>query len=154
VASGKSIRNHRRHPMRLPLPLMTDAPTLVEPASVHLTDDPLVGSWAAVRWEYVGADGSRRADLADQGGAITLSMTAEDYVLSYALRDGPARSAAGGLRVVADEWIEFSPRSGSPERVSYRRSAQTLVLRSDASAWDFTGTGEEPAAFTAVLVRL
>lgn len=141
--------------MRLPPPIMTDPPALAAPLVVRGTDDPLLGSWAAVRWEYVSADGDRRADpIADLGGAITLSMTAEEYVLSCALRDGPARSAAGVLRLLADDWIEFSPRSGSPERVTYRRAAQTLVLRSDDSAWDFTGTGEEPAAFTAVLVRL
>lgn len=141
--------------MRLPPPIVTDLPARAAPAVVHATDDPLLGSWAAVRWEYVSADGDRRADpIADQGGAITLSMTAEEYVLSCALRDGPARSEAGVLRLLADEWIEFSPRSGSPERVTYRRVAQTLVLRSDTAAWDFTGAGEEPAAFTAVLVRL
>lgn len=141
--------------MRLRPPVLTDQPSLAPPAAAAATDGPLLGSWAAVRWEYVGASGGRRADvIADQGGAITLSMTAEEYALSCTLSNGPARSVSGALSLVGDEWIEFLPRTGSPERVSYRRAASTIVLRDESSAWDFTGAGEEPAAFTAVLVRL
>ena len=141
--------------MRLPPPIAIEYPAQVSLPATGTSDSPLLGSWAAVRWEYVRGDGSRRADLiADQGGAITLSMRAAEYVLSCALGDGAARSAAGALRLVGGEWIDFSPRTGNLERVSYRRAAGTLVLRSESSAWDFTGAGEEPAAFTAVLVRL
>lgn len=141
--------------MRLPPPAQTDHTAHLPLASRAAADGPLLGSWAAVRWEYVGASGGRRADpIADRGGAITLSMTAEEYVLSCTLSDGPARIISGALSLIGDEWIEFLPRTGSPERVSYRRAASTLVLRSESSAWDFTGAGEELAAFTAVLVRL
>ena len=141
--------------MHLPPPVLTDHAGQVPPAAAADSDGPLRGSWAAVRWEYVGADGGRRADLiADHGGAITLSMTADACVLSCTLRDGPARNVSGALSLAGDEWIDFSPRTGSPERVSYRRAASTLVLRCESSAWDFTGVGDEPAAFTAVLVRL
>jgi hypothetical protein len=141
--------------MHLPPPASRWDPAEPSPPAAGGHGGPLLGGWAAVRWEYTRADGSRRVDvIADLGGAVTLSLSDADYVLSCALRAEPTRSAAGALRVVGDEWIDFSPRTGNPERVEFRRAAGTLVLRSDASAWDFTGAGEEPASFTAVLVRL
>lgn len=117
--------------------------------------DQLSGSWAAVRWEYTRVDGSGRIDVvADQGGAVTLSISAADYVLSHAPRGTGARGAGGRIRVIGAAWLEFAPRDGETERVEYRRTSGTLVLRSEASSWDFGGRGEERASFTAVLVRI
>ncbi len=141
--------------MHLPPLLTTDDPTELPPGAVATARGPMHGSWAAVRWEYAPRSGGAAVDLiAGLGAAVTLSMSDAEYVLSFALRGGRTRTAAGALRVSGDEWIDFSPRGGVPERVEFRRAAGTLVLRSESSAWDFAGTGEEPAAFTAVLVRL
>lgn len=141
--------------MHLPAATSASEGTDVRPLSATGGAGPLLGSWAAVRWEYERRDGSSRVDvIADLGGAVTLSMSEADYVLSCALRAEPTRSAAGAFAVVADEWIDLMPRAGPPERVGFRRAAGTLVLRSESSAWDFTGAGEEPASFTAVLVLL
>jgi hypothetical protein len=141
--------------MRLPPPAIVDHAADLPAGAFGASADPLHGSWAAVRWEYESRDGARSVDLiAEVGAAVTLSMSAGDYVLSYARRTEPGRTTAGALRVVDDAWIEFSPRIGATERVSFRRSAGTLVLRNEASGWDFTGAGEESASFHAVLVRL
>jgi len=118
-------------------------------------DAPLTGSWAAVRWEYARPDGSVRVDvIADRGDAVTLSISAGDYVLSHAPREEGARSAAGALRAREGSCLEFAPRVGEAERVEFRLVDGTLVLRSESSAWDFSGAGAERASFTAVLVPL
>ncbi len=116
---------------------------------------PLDGSWAAVRWAYARPDGRDAVDLiADRRGTITLSIAAETFVLSVDVPpDGP-RGATGRLRIAGEDWLDLVPADEVPQRVGYRRAAGTLVLRSESAAWDFSGAGEEPAEFTAVLVRL
>ena len=115
----------------------------------------LLGSWAAVRWEYTCRDGARRVDVVvDLGGTVTLSITADSYVLSWVHGSDGAQSTGGTISVIGDDHIDFRPRSGDPERVDFRRATGTLVLRSDSSSWDFDGRGEEAAAFSAVMVRL
>ena len=116
---------------------------------------PLVGSWAAVRWGYVSVSGQRSIDVVgDLGGTVTLSLAAGTYVLSWDDRNGGPRSAEGTYAVTDDEWLAFRPTEGENERVGFRRAAGTVVLRSETSAFAFDGQQEEPAVFTAVLVRL
>ncbi len=108
-----------------------------------------------MRWEYGRHDGSRRVDIVgDLGGTVTISIGDGTYVLSHQLAGGETRSASGTLAETGQEWIDFHPAEGAPERVGFRRAAGTLALRSEHSSWDFTGGGEESAEFTAVLVRI
>lgn len=140
--------------MHLPTASVPREPTVfpeVEPGHQH----PLVGSWAAVRWEYESVDQSCRVDVvADLRGTVTLSLAVATYVLTCDLPPVGVASASGTLRITGGDWIEFMPTVGDPERLFFRRAAGTLVLRSERSSWDFTGGGRVPAAFTAVLVRL
>lgn len=125
--------------------------------STAIPDDshPLLGSWAAVRWEYERLDRSHRVDvIADLHGTVTLSLSQASYVLACDLPPAGVASLGGTLRVRGDEWLDLTPTVGDPERLLFRRAAGTLVLQSERSSWDFTGGGPEPAAFTAVLVRL
>lgn len=106
-------------------------------------------------WEYERREDGRRTDIVgDLGGSVTLSLTDERYVLSWDDGRGGPRSRGGSLIVTPDESIDFATPDGTTERIGFTRADGTLVLRSEHSAWDFDGSGEGPAEFTAVLVRL
>ncbi len=106
-------------------------------------------------WEYERREDGRRTDIVgDLGGSVTLSLTDDRYVLSWDDGRSGARSSGGSVAMTEAEWIEFAASDGTIERIGIRRAEGTLVLRSEHSAWDFNGSGEGPAEFTAVLVRL
>lgn len=133
----------------------TASPSVEMPAPGVTGPSTLGGSWAAVRWEYARRDGTQRTDIvSDLGGTVTLSVASDAYVLSADVPPAGPRAAGGRILIAGEEWLDFAPQGGPPERVGFRRAPGTLVLRSDHAAWDFTGSGEEPADFTAVLVRL
>lgn len=116
----------------------------------------LLGSWSATRWQYASrARGDARVDVVcDLGGTVTLSVSAQSYVLTWSVPGQASRSVGGALEMVDDRLALRAQGTEETESVTYRLAGETLALSSDASQWAFDGSGEEPAAFVAVLVRL
>jgi hypothetical protein len=127
------------------------------PAIGTVPEGGLLGSWSATRWHYTSRDTPGRAIdvVCDLRGTVTLSLSAGTYVLTW---DVPGRGgqSIGGAWLVRDDDVEFSPAgSASLESVAFHLGTDELSLRTDDSAWDFSGDGvEEPAGFVAVFVRL
>ena len=127
------------------------------PAIGTVPEGGLLGSWSATRWHYTSRDLPGRAIdvVCDLRGTVTLSLSAGTYVLTW---DVPGRGgqSIGGAWLVRDDDVEFSPAgSASLESVAFHLGTDELSLRTDDSAWDFSGDGvEEPAGFVAVFVRL
>ena len=114
----------------------------------------LLGSWSATRWQYTSRAQLTVDVVCDLGGTVTLSVSAGSYVLTWSVAGQASRSVGGALAVAGDR-IALRPQGADQaEAVTYRLAGETLALSSDASQWDFDGSGEEPAAFVAVLVRL
>jgi len=114
----------------------------------------LLGSWSATRWQYASRAGRTVDVVCDLGGTVTLSLSAESYVLTWSVPEQGSRSIGGALALV-DDRLDLRAQGGEQvESVIYRLAAETLALSSDASQWDFDGNGDEAAAFVAVLVRL
>jgi hypothetical protein len=117
---------------------------------------PVHGSWAATRWQYASrAHPGRVVDVVTGlGGSVTLGVSDSAYVLSWSVpKHGDGN--VGGTIAIREERLELlAAGAASPESLLVHLSGETLALSSDASAWDFDGTGEEPADFVAVLVRL
>ncbi len=119
--------------------------------------NPLIGSWAAVRWQYTSRREPRRTVdvVTDLAGSVTLSLTEGTYVLTWGVGGQGGQSIGGTFARAEGGWLELTPLGASGvERVAFRLTSDTLALSSDASDWDFDGSGEEPADFVAVLVRL
>lgn len=118
--------------------------------------DGLFGSWSATRWEYAcRAHPERRQDVVcDLGGSVTLSLSEENYVLTWDV--GSGSRSVGGRLAIRDGILDLRPRgSDAVESLRFRFGGGALALSSDDSGWDFGGDGgEEPAAFVAVFVRL
>lgn len=120
-------------------------------------DGALEGSWAAVRWHYasLGEPGRTVDVVSDLSGSVTLSVSGSRYVITWDAPPGGRSSADGRISRAADGALAFEPTDGpGAEQIAWRFTDATLAMSSDRSAWDFDGRGEEPAAFTAVLVRL
>jgi hypothetical protein len=123
-------------------------------------DGALLGSWSATRWQYRSrAHPESVVDVVcSLGGSVTLSLSAESYVLTWSSGAGlphDNRSVGGALVVEGDRLSLRPPDALEPDAVTYRLSGETLALSSDASEWDFDGEGKvEAAEFVAVLVRL
>ena len=117
-------------------------------------DGALLGSWSATRWQYT-SRAQRTVDVVcDLGGTVTLSLSAHSYVLTWSVTGQTSRSVGGALAVVGDHLDFLAQGAEQRESVTYRLGGETLALSSDATGWDFDGSGDEPAAFVAVLVRL
>ena len=116
---------------------------------------PLLGSWAATRWEYASITSRRVVDLVcDLGGSVTLSVSPGTYILTWDIARQGRRSVGGTVEVRASA-LHLHPHDGVDEEVVlFQLADDTLTLSAAQSAWAFDGNGEEPAAFTAVLVRL
>jgi hypothetical protein len=93
--------------------------------------------------------------VCDLGGSVTLSLTATAFILAFDVPGQGAQSVSGACEVRGEE-LRFVPEGGDAlERVAFHQSGDTLSLRSDASGWDFDGSGQDQhARFVAVLVRL
>ena len=93
--------------------------------------------------------------VCDLGGTVTLSVSADRYVLSWDLGDGQSQSH-GGHYLAYGEGLEFTAvETGGSDRVGFRFGPREMSFSSEESGWDFDGTGgEEPASFVAVFVRL
>ena len=118
---------------------------------------PLFGSWSATRWQYTSvADPERVVDVVcDLGGSVTLSLSVAAFILTCDVAGRGRWSLAGACVVTGDELQLTVDGANEPDVVRTRGAGATLSLRSDASAWDFDGSGrDEAAAFVAVLVRL
>jgi hypothetical protein len=119
--------------------------------------NPLFGGWSATRWQYRSvADAGRAVDVVtDLDGSIALSLTANAFILVSDVAGRGKQGVSGVFEVRGDELVFAPDGAGPPERVSFSQVGDTLSLRSEASAWDFDGSGREEAAeFVAVLVRL
>jgi hypothetical protein len=117
-------------------------------------DGELLGSWSATRWQYTSRTLRAVDVVCELGGTVTLSLSAESYVLTWSVAQQASRSVGGALRVVGDRLELRAQGRDEAEAVTFRRGGETLALSSEASAWDFDGNGDEAAAFVAVLVRL
>lgn len=125
-------------------------------ASDRLADPELLGSWSATRWQYASkARSDQVVDVvAGLKGSVTMSLSAGAFVVAW---DAPGHGSGsiGGSVTMGDGELTLRPHGrGEPHVVRYRVSALTLALSGEGSAWDFDGSGEEPADFVAVLVRL
>jgi hypothetical protein len=129
----------------------------VDASTGNPADPPLLGSWSATRWQYTKRDEPARSVdvVCDLGGAVTLSLSAETYVLTWTLAGEGSRSE-GGTSEVLDEHLRLTAEgAGHSDTVRFRVAADTLSLSAEPSAWDFDGDGRDEAAdFVAVLVRL
>jgi hypothetical protein len=120
-------------------------------------ESALLGSWSATRWQYTSRE---RPDavvdlVCGLGGSVTLSLSAETYVLTWSSAGQDGRSIGGVLAIEGDRIALRAQDASETEAVTYRLAGETLALSSDASRWDFDGDGAEEAAdFVAVLVRL
>ncbi len=117
---------------------------------------PVLGSWAATRWQYASrAHPERVVDVVTGlGGSVTLSVSDAAYVLTWGV-PGHGDGNVSGVITVRDAHLELKAEgAGVPESLRFHLAGETLALSSDASAWDFGGQGAEPADFVAVLVRL
>jgi hypothetical protein len=128
----------------------------LEPGPAGGRADGLSGAWSATRWEYRSADEACRADLVcDLGGAVTLGLSAELWVLTFAVPGRGMRSIGGTY--AADGNVLVLRGSPDSERVviRYRRQGDTLSWSDMASGWDFDADGrDEPATLVAVFVRI
>ena len=118
---------------------------------------PVFGGWSATRWQYSSLQAPEQiADVVcDLGGSVTLSLTATAFILAFDVVGRGKHSVSGACEVRGDELLLRPEGTAAPHRVRFRQNGDTLSLQSDASAWDFGGTGEDQAAaFVAVLVRL
>jgi len=121
-----------------------------------LVDPGLLGSWSATRWQY--ASKLHREQVVDAvaglKGSVTLSLSAGAFVLAWDV-PGHGSGSVGGSVAIEDGALLLRPHhQDEAGRVRYRVSALTLALSGEQSAWDFDGSGETPAEFVAVLVRL
>ena len=118
--------------------------------------DPLVGSWAATRWQYHSRnEPARMTDVVcDLGGSVTLSLTASTWILTWDVTGWERRSVGGTLQRDGPRLELLPVLAGGAEVLRYQVTDQTLTLSSDESAWCFDGLREESADFVAVLVRL
>jgi hypothetical protein len=116
----------------------------------------LLGSWSATRWQYASRDhhGLVVDVVAGLRGTVTLSVSAGAFVVSWDAPGHGSGSVGGTVATVDGDLILRLYGADEPAVMRYRVSDLTLALSSDGSAWDFQGHGEEPAEFTAVLVRL
>ena len=143
---------------RAPAAWSNQAPTSGGGAGVAVSPDGgLQGSWSATRWQYTSRrDSEKRVDVVcELRGSVTLSLSAGTYVLAWDIPGGP-RQSVGGAYAVRQDAIDFTASaSDQGESVAFRLGTEELTLRSEASAWDFHGDGqEEPASFVAVFVKL
>jgi len=118
---------------------------------------PLFGGWSATRWQYTSsAHPDRIADVVcDLGGSVTLSLTARAFILAFDVSGRGKHTVSGACEVRGDELLLRPEGMERPHRLRIRQNGDTLSLQSDASGWDFDGTGQDQeAAFVAVLVRL
>lgn len=127
-----------------------------DPAELCLSDDELLGSWSATRWQYTSSSRPDRVvDLVcDLGGSVTLSLSAETWVLTWDVGGRGGQSIGGALTMQGDRLLLLAHDLSEAERIQYRLAEKTLALSSEGSAWMFDESGEEPAEFVAVLVRL
>jgi hypothetical protein len=134
-------------------PTPAEAPSPPAGATAH----PLFGGWSATRWQYTSLTAPERvADVvADLGGSVTLSLTATAFILAFDVHGRGKQSISGACEVHGDEMLLRPEKAAGAHRLRFRQSGDTLSLQSDASGWDFDGTGQDQdAAFVAVLVRL
>ena len=121
-----------------------------------MSGDGLLGSWSATRWQYTSrATPDRVVDVVTGlGGSVTLSLSAQAYVLTWAV-PGLGDGTIGGALAIEDGRLALIPAgAGLAESLAFRLASATLALSCDASSWDFDGSGEVRADFVAVLVRL
>jgi hypothetical protein len=115
------------------------------------------GGWSATRWQYTSvSDPERAADVVcDLGGTVTLSLSATAFILAFDVAGRGKHTVSGACEVRADELLLRPEGAEAPHAVRFRHNDDTLSLQSEASGWDFDGTGQDQAAtFVAVLVRL
>ena len=118
------------------------------------TDEPVLGSWSATRWEYTGVSGRTADVICDLGGSVTLSLSPGTWILTWDIA-GRGRHSSGGTYERRNELLELRRQGGDDvEHLVVRASASTLALSKSQSSWDFGAGTEEPASFVAVLVRL
>jgi len=127
-----------------------------EAGSDRSADVDVFGSWSATRWQY--ASRVRSGEVVDVvaglKGSVTMSLSAGAFVLAWDV-PGHGSGSSGGTAAVADGELRLLPHGGGePHVVRYRVSAMTLALTGETSAWDFDGSGDVAAEFSAVLVRL
>lgn len=117
----------------------------------------LLGSWSATRWHHVAIDrADRTVDLVcELGGTVTLSLSAEMYVLAW---DIPGRSpgSIGGPWAERGGILEFDGRHPEgKESVTYHLNGSLLTITSEASSWEFENDGVQVATrFVGVFVKL
>jgi len=116
---------------------------------------PLHGSWSATRWQYTSRERPERVVdvVAGLGGTVTLSLSEGTYVLTWAI-PGHGDASVGGTLTIDGARLVLDAAGTPAGSLLFHVSAATLALSSETSAWDFDGSGEEAAAFVAVLVRL
>jgi len=133
------------------------APSGATPRDTAPTIHPLFGGWSATRWQYTRLTAPAQvADVVtDLGGSVTLSLTATAFILASDVDGRGKQSVSGACEVRGEELLLRPEGMERPHRLRFRQSGDTLSLQSDASGWDFDGTGrDQEAAFVAVLVRL
>ena len=115
----------------------------------------LLGSWAATRWEYRALDRALAQDVVcELGGSVTLSISPGTYILATDVA-GRGRHSVGGMITVQDASLGLRPLGGEREqRLAFQLTDTTLTLHAADAAWAFDGSGEEPAEFVGILVRL
>lgn len=128
-------------------------------ASSHVGSATLqvFGGWSATRWQYTSLTPPERvADVVcDLGGSVTLSLTATAFILAFDVNGRGKHTVSGACEVRGDELLLHPDGAESAHRLRFRQNGDTLSLQSDASGWDFDGSGrDQDAAFVAVLVRL
>ena len=133
------------------------APAEAPSSHVGSATHPVFGGWSATRWQYSSlAAPERLADVvADLGGSVTLSLTATAFILAFDVAGRGKHSVSGTCEVHGDDLLLRPEGASGAHRLRFRHNGDTLSLQSDASGWDFDGTGQDQdAAFVAVLVRL
>ena len=117
----------------------------------------LLGSWSATRWHHTAiARPDQAVDLVcDLGGTVTLSLSADTYVLAWDIPGRESRSVGGPWALRAGLLDFDSPDFRFRESVAYHLNGGLLTITSENSAWEFAdGDGPEPTHFVGVFVKL
>ena len=140
--------------MRLPLPPRSSQPVL-ETGAEPLPE--LLAGWSATRWQYTSlSDPWNAVDMiCDLGGSIAITLSDRQFILTCDIPGRGSLTVAGSFEIDGEILRFTALDSSSPQSVRVHQAGRTLSFHSEASAWDFDGTGKERAAwFSAVLVRL
>src|SRR3954468_12504153 len=102
---------------------------------------PLLGSWAATRWEYASSTSGNVVDLVlDLGASVTLSVSPGTYILTWDVERRGRRSVGGTLEVT-DPWLRLRPQDGGEDEVLlFQLNERTLTLSAQRSGWAFGGS--------------